>query len=208
MVGRFPCLFIDQTAKSDKKYWISTEYIKLVITSEGKIEKCPYKLTARKYSLFEIREKCLEKNEKYMRITSDEDYSKLSQEEVKGRLAFPNEVNTSEEPDKLFAQLKKVERTWHSSLWHDHARIEDTMIFMNGDNPSVEFEDGTQKGGHRGCVGCDGDMHSSFNLKSMSHRKYKTLKEKQNLVLTGPEGKKGGLYPFKNLKIEQLRGEL
>ena len=116
MVGRFPCLFIDQTAKSDKKYWISTEYIKLVITSEGKIEKCPYKLKARKYSLFEIREKCLEKNEKYMRITPDEDYSKLSQEEVKGRLAFPNEVNTSEEPDKLFAQLKKVERTWHWSL--------------------------------------------------------------------------------------------
>ena len=111
MVGRFPCLFIDQTAKSDKKYWISTEYIKLVITSEGKIEKCPYKLTARKYSLFEIREKCLEKNEKYMRITPDEDYSKLSQEEVKGRLAFPNEVNTREEPDKLLAQLKKVERT-------------------------------------------------------------------------------------------------
>ena len=35
---------------------ISTEYIKLVITSEGKIEKCPYKLTARKYSLFEMRE--------------------------------------------------------------------------------------------------------------------------------------------------------
>ena len=40
----------------------------------------------------------------------------------------------------------------------------------------------------------------------MSHRKYKTLKEKQNLVLTGPEGKRGGLYPFQNLKIEQLRG--
>ena len=52
-----------------------------------------------------------------MRITPDGDYSKLSQEEVKGRLAFPNEmVNTSEEPDKLFAQLKKVERTWHWSL--------------------------------------------------------------------------------------------
>ena len=53
----------------------------------------------------------MEKNEKYMRITPDEDYSKLSQEEVKGRLAFPNEANTSEEPDKLLAQLKKVERT-------------------------------------------------------------------------------------------------
>ena len=36
--------------------------------------------------------------------------------------------------------------------------ITDKMRFMNGDNPSVEFEDETQKGGHRGCVGCDGDM--------------------------------------------------
>ena len=27
--------------------------------------------------------------------------------------------------------------------------IKDKMRFMNGDNPSVEFEDGTQKGGHR-----------------------------------------------------------
>ena len=42
----------------------------------------------------------------------------------------------------------------------------------------------------------------------MSHWKYKTLEEIWNLVLTSPEGKKGGLYPFKNLKIEQLRGVL
>lgn len=88
--------------------------------------------------------------------------------------------------------------------------IKDKMRFMNGDNPSVEFEDGTQKGGHRGCVGCDGDMRHSFDYeyKYMSHRKYKTLEEKQKLVLGGPEGKKGGLHPFKNLKVEQLRGEL
>ena len=87
-------------------------------------------------------------------------------------------------------------------------KIKDTMIFMNGDNPSIEFKDETWKGGHRGCVGCDGDMHSSFDFEYVSHWKYKTLEEKQNLVLTGPEGKKGGLYPFKNLKVEQLRGEL
>ena len=53
-----------------------------------------------------------------------------------------------------------------------------------------------------------GDMRSSFDSEYMSHQKYKTLEEKQNLVPTGPDGKKGGLYTFKNLKIEQLRGEL
>ena len=82
------------------------------------------------------------------------------------------------------------------------------MRFMNGDNPSVEFEDGTQKGGNRGCVGCDGDMRSSYDFQYMSHRKYRSLEEKQNLVLAGPEGRKGRLYPFKNLKVQQLRREL
>ena len=43
--------------------------------------------------------------------------------------------------------------------------IKYTMRFMNGDNPSVEFEDGTQKGDHRGCVGCDGDMRNSFDFE-------------------------------------------
>ena len=81
--------------------------------------------------------------------------------------------------------------------------IKDKMRFMNGDNPSVEFEDGTQKRGHRGCVGCDGDMRHSFDYEYMSHRKDKTLEEKQKLVPSGPEGKKGGLHPFKNLKVEQ-----
>ena len=46
-----------------------------------------------------------------MKITSVEEYSKLSQEEVKGRLAFLNEANTSEEPDKLLTQLKKEPST-------------------------------------------------------------------------------------------------
>ena len=81
--------------------------------------------------------------------------------------------------------------------------ITDKMRFMNGDNPSVEFEDGTQKGGHQGCVGCDGDMRSSYDFQYMSHRKYRSLEEKQNLVLAGPEGRKGRLYPFKNLKVQQ-----
>lgn len=271
---------------------LETEYVKLVITPEGKIEKRPCKLTARKFPMSEIREKSLLKNEKFMRIRSDDEYNKLSPEELKERLVFLNEADTSGEPDKLRAQLKQVERTRHWLVWHDHAgigsnglllfllremydpavhltneeymakysitkavdvqatieqphlymmgmcgssdadqmlfiptrqeclrslsrpiqlqgvNIKDKMKFMNGDNPSVEFEDGTQKGGHRGCVGCDGDMRSSFDYEYMSHRKYKTLEEKQKLVLAGPEGKKGGLHPFKNLKVEQLRREL
>lgn len=67
---------------------------------------------------------------------------------------------------------------------------------------------GVWKCGHRGCVGCDGDMWCSSDFQYRSHRKYHTLEEQQNLVLAGPEGRKGGLYPFKNLKVEQIRKEL
>ena len=271
---------------------LETEYVKLVITTDGKIEKRPCKLTARKYLLSEIREKSLLKNEKYMRVRTDDEYNWLNSEELKERLRFLNEPDADGEPDELRARLKDLERTRHWLVWHDHAgiasnglmlfllrevydpaihltndeymaqnqiskrvdvqavveqphlymmgvcgssdadqmlfiptrqeclrglskplqiqgvNIKDKMRFMNGDNPSVEFEDGTQKGGHRGCVGCDGDMRRSDDFEYMSHRKYKTLEEKQKLVFAGTEGKKGGLHPFKNLKVAQLRSEL
>ena len=40
-------------------------------------------------------------------------------------------------------------------------------ILLSGksDNSQFEFEDGTQKGDHRGCVGCDGDMRNSFDFE-------------------------------------------
>ena len=272
---------------------LETESIKLVITPEGKIEKRPCKLAARKFPLSEIRQKCLTKHEKFMRVRSDQEYSQFSREELQQQLVHLNEPCTDEESEELRARLKEVERTRHWLVWHDHAgigsnglllfllreiydpaihltnaeymakaesstkevdvqavveqpqlyvmgvcgsgdadqmlfiptrqeclrglsqpinlqgvNIKDKMRFMNGDNPSVEFEDGTQKGGHRGCVGCDGDMRSGTDFQYMSHRRYTNLEEKQKLVLAGPEGKKGGLHPFKNLKVEQLRREL
>jgi len=90
----------------------------------------------------------------------------------------------------------------------DGVPIVDKMRVMNGDNPSVEFEDGTQKGGHRGCCGCDGDIRRTEEYDYMSHRKYKTLEEKEMLVISGIEGKKGGVHPFQKLKINELRQEL
>ncbi|KAK3737282.1 hypothetical protein QZH41_019809 [Actinostola sp. cb2023] len=86
--------------------------------------------------------------------------------------------------------------------------IFDKMRFMNGDNPSVEFEDGTQKGGHRGCCGCDGDIRRADEYDYMSYRRYKSLEEKNTIVLSGPSGKTGGIHPFKNLKVNDIRKEL
>jgi len=46
--------------------------------------------------------------------------------------------------------------------------FKDKMRLMNGDNPSIEFEDGTQKGGHRGCSGCDGDIRRAGEYDYMA----------------------------------------
>ena len=42
------------------------------------------------------------------------------------------------------------------------ATLTEKMRLMKGDNPSVEFEDGTQKVGHFGCSGCGGDMRRTY----------------------------------------------
>jgi len=87
-------------------------------------------------------------------------------------------------------------------------KVKASMRFMNGDNASVEFEDGMQKGGHWGCSGCDGDIRRAGEYDYMAYRQYKPLKQKKNMVMAGIEGKKGKLYPFKNLKVKEIREEL
>lgn len=90
----------------------------------------------------------------------------------------------------------------------DGVPIVDKMRFMNGDNPSIEFEDGTQKGGHRGCSGCDGDMRRAGDYDYMAARNYKSLEEKLQLVTSGVLGKRDKVCPFKKLKVDEIRREL
>lgn len=91
----------------------------------------------------------------------------------------------------------------------DGIEVLDEMRLMSGDSPAVELEDGTQKGGHRGCTGCDGDMRNGYDYEYMAYRSYKSLQEKQTLVMKGKFGKDcTKLYPFKKLKVGELRQEL
>lgn len=273
---------------------LETASSKMVLTDEGKLEKKQYKLTARKYSMKDIRKKALINNKDFMRNKPDEEYNSMSLEEIKRRLNDLHELDGNSEAteQQLREQLKNLERKRHWMVWHDHStiansgfmlfllrelydpavhltnkeykqnhgiqvdvqskieaphlymlgvsgsgdadqlmfvptrreclhelsetvvtsqgvHINDVMRLMNGDNPSVELEDGTQKGGHRGCVGCDGDMRNAHDYEYMAYRTYRSLEEKQNLVLSGKYGKDAtNIYPFKSLKIEQLRKEL
>ena len=94
------------------------------------------------------------------------------------------------------------------SITESGVEIWDVMRFMNGDNPATEMEDGTQHGGNYGCPGCDGNINSSHDLAYSLQRKYKTLENKRQLVLSGPAGKKGSLHPFKDMKVGELKAEL
>ena len=79
------------------------------------------------------------------------------------------------------------------------------MRFMNGDNPAIQFEDGKQHGGHYPCVGCDGNINSSYDLEYMLPRKYKSLNEKREFVDNGPASKADSLHPYKDLKVEDKK---
>ena len=78
---------------------------------------------------------------------------------------------------------------------------------MNGDNPAVEFEDGTQKGGHFGCSGCSG-RDGPMNMTTWLTKSTEALKKnelwycKESLESLTPH------FPFKSLKVEQIREQL
>ena len=51
-------------------------------------------------------------------------------------------------------------------------------------------------------------MRRAYEYDYMAYQKYRTLEEKQNLILKGTFGKSDATGPFKSLKVEQIRQEL
>lgn len=272
---------------------LENEHEKVVVTSEGNIEKKKVKISARKYPLKDISAKALENNIKgnLIRIRDDNEYENMRGEEIKTRLQELNEWKDEITDDEAREYLKQCERTRNWLIWHDHSSIassgfmlflvrelydpavhlttketrsekdlqsvvetphlymlgasgakdsdqlafiptrreclrdfesstvqvpesntclhfKEKMRFMNGDNPANEHEDGTQKGGHYGCPGCEGDMRRASEYDYMAYQKYKTLEEKKQLVCKGNFGKTNTPEPFKNLKVDELKKEL
>lgn len=88
--------------------------------------------------------------------------------------------------------------------------ITDIVRFFHGDGPEQEFEAGEQKGGNAGCASCSGDARKYKYLAVSLPRPHLTLSERLKKVLQGPAGKNkrnGGLKPFKDLRLEELRSE-
>ena len=86
--------------------------------------------------------------------------------------------------------------------------MKEKMRLMNGDSPAVQFEDGNQKRGHYASCNCEGYMRRASEYDYMAYQSYKSLEEKQKLVLSGKFGKYNFPTPFKNLKVHEIRKEL
>ena len=92
--------------------------------------------------------------------------------------------------------------------------VSDVMQFFKGDGAAVAFETGQQKGCHFFCSVCGMHAVLSDELDHVFRCKHRSLKDKQQLILGGPVGKKnshlGRPKPLKALKkgelLEELRG--
>ena len=92
--------------------------------------------------------------------------------------------------------------------------VSDVMRFFKGDGPAVAFETGQQKGGHFFCSVCG--MHAVMcdELDHVFRCKHRSLKDKQQIILGGPLGRRNSHLrkpkPLKALKkgelLEELRG--
>ena len=89
-------------------------------------------------------------------------------------------------------------------------QITDMIRFFHGDGSQQEFEAGEQKGGNAGCASCSGDARLYKNLAVSLSRPHLSLPERLKKVLQGPDGRQkrnGGIKPFKDLRVEELKRE-
>ena len=96
------------------------------IARDGEIIEESVEVSARKVPLHKIRRRLLEKHENLgvIRQHSDEYYNTLSTEEIKKILIELHErVELNLTIEELRDKLKKINRTRHLKLWHDHSEI-------------------------------------------------------------------------------------
>ena len=89
---------------------------------DGNLDKCEYQVYGRKMNFDYLRHKLFKKHEPYMRLTSEDVISKLSSKELFQRVSKFEALETNDR-QYLMKRLKKLERTQHLSLWHDHSAV-------------------------------------------------------------------------------------
>ena len=102
---------------------LENEFTKVVLTSEGNIEKKLCKVSARKYPLKEICEQSANCHKDLLRLRSNQEYESMTSDQMKTRLQVLHEDHENMTDHQLRQHLKKCERTCHWLIWHDHSSI-------------------------------------------------------------------------------------
>ena len=86
--------------------------------------------------------------------------------------------------------------------------VKDFLCFFHGYGPAQQYEAGNSVGGRYPCVGCGVESTSIHTLEHAFKCRTRTLKERQEFILSGNAWRNGGINIFEKLKVGQLRKEL
>ena len=91
---------------------------------DGKMITQEVSISGRKFPLEDIRKNLLIRHTKYMRLTTDEEFSNMELSEVQQKLTNLREFSDNDETlEELLIKLQKMERTRYFAFWHDGSTI-------------------------------------------------------------------------------------
>ena len=93
---------------------------------DGKIKSEEISVFGRKFSLIQICKDLLQKHSHYMRLTTNEEFSKMEKKDLIEVLKNIGEFDAKENEksfEDLLAKVKKFERTRYFACWHDGSSV-------------------------------------------------------------------------------------
>ena len=118
------------------------------VLNGGKIEKEIVEISGMKINILDVRKTILKRNEKFMRIVTDEQYEKMFSAELMNEFCRINEFSQydTKMPKKdIIIKRKYLQRTRHLMCWHDgvalagHGYI--LITFSELYNPGLHYRD-------------------------------------------------------------------
>ena len=126
---------------------VPQKYQRTVLNGD-KIEKEIIEISGRKINIVDVRKTILNRNEKFMRIFTDEHYEKMSSTELMNEFRRINEFSqydTNMSKKDIIIKLKHLQRTRHLMCWHDGATLAGhgyiLMTFSELYNPAIHYRD-------------------------------------------------------------------
>ena len=97
---------------------------KHVVSSDGDVLVKKIEIHGRKVPLLELRQKMLIKQQKYMRLMTDDDLHNLSREEIVAEMSrVQHTPDDNKSLQELQHDLAALQRTRTIAMWHDHSTV-------------------------------------------------------------------------------------